>query len=94
MSELWDGDRIAVRTNDPPRGKEGHVAEILVRHLMGKNAAQLVVVGAVEKSGGDEEFAIAGVGGVDFRLVDDADAYLIQAAWSIHRTQQRSHHRA
>ena len=38
MSELWDGDRVAVRTNDTPRGKEGHVAEILARgkaHVVG-----------------------------------------------------------
>jgi ribonuclease R len=38
MHVLWDGDRIAVRTSDTPRGKEGHLAEILARgkaHVVG-----------------------------------------------------------
>ncbi len=34
MRSLWDGDRVAVRTSDSPRGREGHVVEILAR---GKN---------------------------------------------------------
>ncbi len=31
MQILWDGDRVAVRANDTPRGREGHVVEILAR---------------------------------------------------------------
>jgi ribonuclease R len=31
MRTLWDGDRIAVRTSDSPRGREGHLVEILAR---------------------------------------------------------------
>jgi ribonuclease R len=38
MHVLWDGDRVAVRINQTPKGKEGHVAEILARgktHVVG-----------------------------------------------------------
>ena len=31
MQLLWEGDRIAVRASDTPRGREGHLVEILVR---------------------------------------------------------------
>jgi ribonuclease R len=31
MRSLWTGDRIAVRTSDSPRGREGHVVEVLAR---------------------------------------------------------------
>ncbi len=31
MRSLWDGDRIAVRTSESPRGREGHLVEILAR---------------------------------------------------------------
>jgi ribonuclease R len=31
MQTLWDGDRVAVRANDTPRGREGHVVEVLAR---------------------------------------------------------------
>ena len=31
MQTLWDGDRIAARANDTPKGREGHVVEILAR---------------------------------------------------------------
>ncbi len=31
MKTLWDGDRIAVRTSESPRGREGHLVEILSR---------------------------------------------------------------
>jgi ribonuclease R len=31
MRTLWDGDRIAVRTRESPRGREGHLVEILAR---------------------------------------------------------------
>jgi ribonuclease R len=31
MQTLWQGDRVAVRANDTPRGREGHVVEILAR---------------------------------------------------------------
>jgi ribonuclease R len=31
MQTLWDGDRIAVRANETPRGREGHLVEILAR---------------------------------------------------------------
>jgi ribonuclease R len=31
MRSLWDGDRVAVRTSQTPRGREGHVVEILAR---------------------------------------------------------------
>ena len=31
MRSLWDGDRVAVRTSDSPRGREGHLVEILAR---------------------------------------------------------------
>jgi ribonuclease R len=31
MQLLWDGDRIAARTTETPRGREGHVVEILAR---------------------------------------------------------------
>jgi ribonuclease R len=31
MQVLWDGDRVAARANDTPRGREGHVVEILAR---------------------------------------------------------------
>jgi ribonuclease R len=31
MQVLWQGDRIAVRANDTPRGREGHLVEILAR---------------------------------------------------------------
>jgi ribonuclease R len=31
MQELWDGDRIAVRAEATPRGREGHLVEILAR---------------------------------------------------------------
>jgi ribonuclease R len=31
MRSLWDGDRVAVRTSDTPRGREGHVVEVLAR---------------------------------------------------------------
>ena len=31
MQLLWDGDRIAARATDTPRGREGHVVEILAR---------------------------------------------------------------
>ncbi len=31
MHLLWDGDRIAARTTETPRGREGHVVEILAR---------------------------------------------------------------
>jgi ribonuclease R len=35
MRTLWSGDRVAVRTSESPRGREGHVVEILAR---GKSA--------------------------------------------------------
>ena len=31
MRSLWDGDRVAVRTSESPRGREGHLVEILAR---------------------------------------------------------------
>jgi ribonuclease R len=31
MQLLWDGDRIAARASETPRGREGHVVEILAR---------------------------------------------------------------
>jgi ribonuclease R len=31
MQVLWEGDRVAVHANDTPRGREGHVVEILAR---------------------------------------------------------------
>ncbi|HUL82531.1 MAG TPA: ribonuclease R, partial [Gammaproteobacteria bacterium] len=31
MRSLWDGDRVAVRTSQSPRGREGHLVEILAR---------------------------------------------------------------
>ena len=31
MQTLWEGDRVAVRANDTPRGREGKVVEILAR---------------------------------------------------------------
>ncbi|HVY63579.1 MAG TPA: RNB domain-containing ribonuclease, partial [Gammaproteobacteria bacterium] len=31
MQLLWEGDRVAVRASDTPRGREGHVVEILAR---------------------------------------------------------------
>jgi len=31
MQLLWDGDRVAARANETPRGREGHVVEILAR---------------------------------------------------------------
>jgi ribonuclease R len=31
MQTLWDSDRVAVRASDTPRGREGHVVEILAR---------------------------------------------------------------
>jgi ribonuclease R len=31
MRSLWDGDRIAVRTSETQRGREGHLVEILAR---------------------------------------------------------------
>ena len=31
MKTLWDGDRVAVRTSESPRGREGHLVEILAR---------------------------------------------------------------
>jgi ribonuclease R len=31
MQMLWDGDRVAARANETPRGREGHVVEILAR---------------------------------------------------------------
>jgi ribonuclease R len=31
MQLLWDGDRVAVRATETPRGREGHVVEILAR---------------------------------------------------------------
>ena len=31
MQVLWEGDRIAVRASDTPRGREGHLVEILAR---------------------------------------------------------------
>jgi ribonuclease R len=31
MQVLWDGDRVAARANETPKGREGHVVEILAR---------------------------------------------------------------
>ena len=31
MQTLWDSDRVAVRATDTPRGREGHLVEILAR---------------------------------------------------------------
>jgi ribonuclease R len=31
MQLLWDGDRVAARTTETPRGREGHVVEVLAR---------------------------------------------------------------
>lgn len=31
MQTLWDGDRIAARANETPKGREGHLVEILAR---------------------------------------------------------------
>ncbi len=43
----------------------GDMAQILVRQLMGENAAQLVIRGAPQQTHGHVELAVAGVGGVD-----------------------------
>lgn len=45
MRQLWDGDRVAARASDGPRGREGHVVEILAR---GKTA----IVGELRRDRG------------------------------------------
>ncbi|HEX5049420.1 MAG TPA: ribonuclease R [Gammaproteobacteria bacterium] len=62
MSELWDGDRIAVRTNDTPRGKEGHVAEILARgkaHVVGLFRRERGIDSVIEEGDSRTEVLIA-----------------------------------
>ncbi len=45
MQTLWDGDRVAARPSDTPRGREGHIVEILAR---GKTS----IVGTLRREGG------------------------------------------
>jgi ribonuclease R len=62
MSELWDSDRVAVRTNDTPRGKEGHVAEILARgksHVVGLFRRERGIDSVIEDGDSRAEILIA-----------------------------------
>ncbi len=59
--------------------------------LMGQHAPEVLIVGLFEQTPCDIEFAPAGAGRVDLRIVHDANANLTQRAWIIHVTHKRGH---
>jgi hypothetical protein len=64
-----------------------HVAKVLVRHFVSENAAQLLIVSALQQSHGHQELAASGIAGVDFALVQNAHAHFFQSARAIHCTK-------
>ena len=59
---------------------------------MRQHTAQLIVVGATQKSRGDVELAITRVGGINLILIDNAHPHLVGPARMIHRLEKRYHH--
>src|SRR4030095_9315468 len=60
--------------------------------LMRQHTAQLILVGATQKSRGDVELATTRVGGIDVILIDDAHPHLVGPARMVHRLEKRYHH--
>jgi hypothetical protein len=69
----------------------GDVMQILVGDLVREHPAELVVVGLLEKTCGHEELTAAGAGGIDRRIIHDADLDLARIDWLVHALEQRNH---
>jgi hypothetical protein len=83
------------RADVEPRGQDlglGHVVQVLVRDLVREHRPQLVVVGLIQQSSRHEELAAAGVGGVDPRIVHDADLDLAEGHRVVHDLEEWNHH--
>jgi ribonuclease R len=62
MQTLWDGDRVAVRASDTPRGREGHVVEVLARgktRIVGKFRRERGIDSVLESGESRTEVLIA-----------------------------------
>jgi len=68
------------------------VAEISVRHLVGQDAAQVVVACLLQEAGRDIEVATAGIGGIDLWIIQNGHAHLIQLEWMVHVLDEGHHH--
>ena len=97
------GDRAAARNDlveddraDAQAGAERlrlrDVVQVVMGELVREHAAKLVVVRLLKQAGGQEELPAPGVGGVDRRIVHDADLHLARVEGLVHPLEQRNHH--
>ena len=68
------------------------VAEISVCHLVGQDAAQLVVACLLQEAGRDIEVATAGIGGIDLWIIQEGHAHLIRLERMVHVLDEGHHH--
>jgi len=60
--------------------------------LVSEHRLQPIVIGLLEQAGGDEELPVAGIGGVDVRVVHQPDLHLVRLQRMVHRLEQRGPH--
>ena len=56
----------------------GHVAEVVVGHLVGEDAGELLVIGLAQEPGGDDVLPAARAARVDAVVFHDADLDLVE----------------
>jgi hypothetical protein len=67
------------------------MTQVLVGDLVCQHTTQLIVIGSPQQTHGDIKFAIPGVRGVNFLLIDYSNLDLIWTAGMIHGLQKRWH---
>ena len=68
------------------------VAEIIVSHLVGQDAAQRVVACLLQETGRDIELSTAGIGSIDLWIIQQGHAHLVQREWMVHVLDEGRHH--
>src|SRR5262245_41091952 len=69
-----------------------HMTQVVVRHLMGEHAGQLLIIGLAQEPRGHDVLPFAGAARVDVIVGHDADLDLIEGPLVVSRLDERHHH--
>jgi hypothetical protein len=67
------------------------VTKVVVGELVSQHTPKMLIIGFLEKTGGDIELSLAGAGRIDVRVIHDANPDLTQGTRVIHGRDEGGH---